>query len=88
MSVINYVMHGMKGVVIHMNALTLEIYGGYRIYLPETGLFVKPMTIEQCKYYLFSAKEKQTKVEEKTQIERKPTQTGANESKPSQLTLF
>ena len=59
MSVINFIMYGMKGVVIHMNALTLEIYGGYRIYLPETGLFVKPMTIDQCKYYLFSQKEKE-----------------------------
>ena len=28
MSVINFIMYGMKGVVIHMNALTLEIYGG------------------------------------------------------------
>ena len=91
MSVINYVMHGMKGVVIHMDALTLKIYGGYRVYLPETGLFVKPMTIEQCKYYLFSAKEKQTKVEEQTQTGengRNGAQTGANENKPSQLTLF
>jgi type I restriction enzyme M protein len=59
MSVINYVMHGMHGVVIHMDALTLEVYGGYRIYLPETGLFVKPMTINQCKHYLYQKKEKE-----------------------------
>lgn len=52
MSVINFIMYGMKGVVIHMNALTLEIYGGY------PGLFahvwivcLDQMTIDQCKYY-------------------------------------
>lgn len=59
MSVINFVMHGMRGVVIHMNTLTLQVFGGYRIYSTETGLFVKPMTIAQCKHYLFEAKQKQ-----------------------------
>lgn len=57
MSVINFVMFGMKGVIIHMNALSLEIYKGYRVYLPETGLGVMPLTKEQCKEYLFSQKE-------------------------------
>lgn len=82
MSVINFVMYGMKGVIIHMNALSLEVYKGYRIYSPETGLGVVPLTKEQCNEYLF---------------ESKPAQTEVNHSKPdevikvsgkTQLTLF
>ena len=57
MSVINFVMHGMKGVIIHMDTLRMKVYGGYRIYLPEIGLFAKPMTVAQCNYYLFEHRE-------------------------------
>ncbi len=56
MCVLNYVMYGMKGVVIHMNTLSMEIYGGYRIYLPEVGGKVVPLTAEQCKSYLHMPK--------------------------------
>lgn len=57
MSVLNYVMFGLKGVVIHMNTLTMEIYRGYRIYMPETGLMVQPLSKQQCTSYLISQKE-------------------------------
>lgn len=46
-------MFGMKGVVIHMNSLSLDIYGGYRVYLPETGLGIKPLSMAQCHQYVF-----------------------------------
>ncbi len=54
MSVLNFVMFGMKGVVIHMDTLANKIYGGYRIFLPETGLFVKPLTVNECAQYLYT----------------------------------
>jgi len=57
MSVLNYVMFGMKGVVIHMNTLSMEVYRGYRIYMPETGLLVSPLNKQQCISYLVSQKE-------------------------------
>lgn len=56
MSVLNYVLFGMKGVVIHMNTLSMEIYRGYRVYLPETGLMVQPLTKEQCRHLLLVEK--------------------------------
>ena len=57
MSVLNFVMFGMSGVVIYMNCLSLEIYGGWKIYLPETLLGVKPLSVEECKDFLFEKKE-------------------------------
>jgi type I restriction enzyme M protein len=55
MCIINMVLYGLRGVVIHMNTLSLEIYGGYRIYLPETGLGVMPLSLEQCQTYVNSS---------------------------------
>lgn len=52
MCALNFLMFGMAGVVIHMNTLSLEIYRGYRIWMPETGLGISPLTIEQCKQYV------------------------------------
>lgn len=59
MSVINMIMYGMKGYVIHCNTITMEIFGGWRIYLPETGLGVYPMTKEQCYSLLFETKKQE-----------------------------
>jgi hypothetical protein len=67
MSVLNFVMFGMKGVIINMNALTLEIYGGWRVYMPETLLGVQPLSVQNCMDYLFTKKETEIK-EEKTTI--------------------
>jgi type I restriction enzyme M protein len=52
MSVLNFLMFGMAGVVIHMNTLSMEIYRGFRCWMPETGLGISPLSIEQCKQYL------------------------------------
>ncbi|MBU3661199.1 MAG: hypothetical protein FGM14_15105 [Flavobacteriales bacterium] len=57
MSVINFVMYGMKGVVIHCNTLTMEIYKGWRIYMPETGWMVAPITASECAQFLTTQKE-------------------------------
>ena len=57
MSVINFFMFGMKGVVIHMNSLTMEFYGGYRVYLAETGLMIRYLNKEQCRHFMLSHKQ-------------------------------
>ena len=59
MSVLNFVMFGMSGVVIYMNCLSLEIYGGWRIHMPETLLGVQPLLVEECRQFLFTKKEKE-----------------------------
>ena len=57
MSVLNYIMFGMKGVVIHMNTISMEVYRGYRVYLLETGLGVRPMSKNECLQFLLADKE-------------------------------
>jgi hypothetical protein len=56
MSVINFLMFGMSGVVIHMNTITMTVYRGFRVMLPETGLFVYPLTEAQCMQYVAGEK--------------------------------
>jgi type I restriction enzyme M protein len=41
MSVINLLLHGMSGYSIHCNTLSMEVFGGYREFLPETGQGVR-----------------------------------------------
>lgn len=60
MSVLNFVMFGMKGIVIHMNTLTMEIFKGYRVYLADTMLGIRPLSINECKQFLFEQKETPT----------------------------
>jgi type I restriction enzyme M protein len=48
MTVLNYVMFGLKGYIIHMDSLRGKIWGGYRVYLPETGLCLTPLDAETC----------------------------------------
>lgn len=52
MCALNMFMHGMKGVVIHMDTLRLEVWGGYRVYLTETGLGIQPLTKHQAMSFL------------------------------------
>lgn len=56
MSVLNFVMFGMRGLIVHMNTISLEIYGGWRIYLPETCLGVQPLTADECRYFMLEQK--------------------------------
>jgi type I restriction-modification system DNA methylase subunit len=57
MSVLNFFMYGMKGIVIHMNTISMEIFGGYRIYLADTLMGIQPLTINDCYNYLTAPKE-------------------------------
>lgn len=85
MSVLNFIMYGMKGVVIHMNTLSLEIFGGYRIYLPETGLGIQPLTVNQCNPYVFGTKNEreQNHTDQQPIIIKSPQSTEGQ-----QLTIF
>jgi type I restriction-modification system DNA methylase subunit len=56
MTAINMAMYGLAGVSIHMNTLTMEIWGGYRVYLPETCLGISPMSKAECISYLLQPK--------------------------------
>lgn len=77
MSVLNFVMFGMKGIIIHMNCLSNDIYGGWRIWLPETGLGISPLSVEECKSLLFEQKKEPV-------IEIKQ----ASNEEPFQLSIF
>jgi type I restriction enzyme M protein len=65
MSVLNFVMFGMSGVVIHMDCLNLEVYSGWRVWLPETGLGVQPLSAVQCKQFM---RVQESMHEEKTEL--------------------
>jgi type I restriction-modification system DNA methylase subunit len=56
MSVINFVMFGMSGVIIHMDTISMNIYRGFRVFLPETGMFIYPLTANQCFQYVGEVK--------------------------------
>lgn len=85
MSVINYWLFGMKGVVIHQNTLSMDIYGGYRIYLAETCFGVMPLSVDQCKSFLFSSEpQKEIQIPVAELLQSVPAIPEAN----SQLTLF
>ncbi len=56
MSVLNFIMFGMKGVVIHMNTLTMEVFGGYRVYLADTMMGIKPLSINECFSFITTQK--------------------------------
>src|SRR5690606_18678915 len=63
MSVLNMYMHGMKGLVMHMDTLRMEIFGGYRIYLPDTCMGIRPLTKDETiAYYNQILEEKQGKI--------------------------
>lgn len=72
MCVINFVLYGMRGVVIHMNSLTNEVYGGYRIYSPDTGLGVVKLSQNECLQYVVKSKKTEQKktltIENKTNV--------------------
>lgn len=61
MSVLNFVMFGMKGVVIYMNTLSMQVYFGFRIYLPETGLGVLKLSEQECLSYITTKSDEEPK---------------------------
>lgn len=83
MCTINLVMYGMRGYVIHMNTISMEIFGGYRICLPETGLGVIPLSVEECRSVVTSPSEAVPKEPPAPHVMPPP-----NPVPPVQLSLF
>lgn len=103
MTVLNLVFNGMKGVVIHMDSLSMEVFGGYRVHLPETGMGIVKLTKEQAMSYVMTSKKDKTEdnvtgvtVTEVTEIKipAKPTKEQFEqlslfaESKPKKTVTF
>lgn len=59
MTVINFVLNGMSGTVIWADSLRMEVYGGYRVYLAETGLGVKRLPADVARQMLVTTKVKE-----------------------------
>lgn len=66
-SAINFLFHGMRGVLIHGDTLRLECWGGYRVYAPTTGLGIWKLRPDQCMSYLVSVK-KQSQPEPSSEL--------------------
>ncbi len=81
MCAINMTLYGMRGAVIHGNSLSLDIWGGYRVYLPDTGLGVVKLNAHEAKQHLVTSKPKQ----EKKHVHVLKQQS---EKTPEQLKLF
>jgi len=85
MSVLNLVFYGLSGVIIHMNTISMEIFKGYRVWLPETGLGVQPLSADECRRFLLTKKK-----EEVAEVIDQPVRT-VNKEIPAegiQQTLF
>jgi hypothetical protein len=54
-------MFGMKGVVIYMNTLSMQVYFGFRIYLPETGLGVLKLSEQERLSYITTKSDEEQK---------------------------
>lgn len=63
MAVINFVMYGLRGIIIHMDTLAMKIFNGYRIHLTETGLGVLKLSADECYNYLLTTNTVEEKVE-------------------------
>jgi type I restriction enzyme M protein len=89
MCVLNMFLYGLKGAVIHMNSLSMDVYSGYRIYLPDTRLGIRPLNKNQCMQYLLQPKGEEPEQAPET-IKTEPIKI-IQEFKPEkaqQLTLF
>ena len=49
---INFFFHGMRGVLICGNSLSLEARFGYRVWLPEMGMGIEHLDAANCQKYL------------------------------------
>lgn len=53
-----------------MNTLSMEIFSGYCVYLPETGMGIVPMSKEQCFSFMMSNKDGEKEVPAQTDISK------------------
>lgn len=86
MCTLNFFLYGLKGAVIHMDSLKMDIWGGYRVFLTETGLGIRPLNSNECRGFILS-----NPVEETAKVQNpiiKPSFQILKAEKVSQLTLF
>lgn len=57
MCALNFFLYGLKGAVIHMDSLKMDAWGGYRIFMPETGLGIQSLTKDECLQFIVSPPE-------------------------------
>lgn len=62
-SALNFYFHGIRGGLIHANTLSMEVYGGYRVWAPETGIGIEHISKAQAQRYLYRPKLIETKEE-------------------------
>ena len=97
MCAVNMFFHGLSGYSIHMNTLSMKAFGGYRIYLGQTGLGIRQVSVNYICSVLSSPKEetvdinpgitKLNKPEPATQTNTAPPNTTPM-PKGSQMDLF
>jgi type I restriction enzyme M protein len=56
MTALNMAIYGMNGLVVHMDSIAYEVFGGYRIYPPNTEMGIQLLSKEECDGYLFEVK--------------------------------
>lgn len=87
MCTLNFCLYGLKGAIIHMDSLKMEIWGGYRVFMPETCLGIKPLSKEECLRFI-----SQPRNEEKPEPEPlpifSPTIQVLKPEKAFQMSLF
>ena len=86
MCTLNMFLYGLKGAVIHMNSITMEVWGGYRVYLGDTGLGIRPLSIQEC-FSFITYNKKSNEVEQLPIIAPEPIFSKSKQS-TLQLTLF
>lgn len=57
MAVLNIYMHGMKGLVMHMDTLRMQCYGGFRVFLPDTLMGIQPLSSAEAMHMYFKISE-------------------------------
>lgn len=91
MSLINFVMYGMKGLVVHKDTIQNKAYSAYRVYAPETGLFISPLCSQGYNSF-FEFLNHDNEAPEQPSVTQnsviKECLTTETNSKPIQLTLF
>jgi hypothetical protein len=75
MCTLNFFLYGLKGAIIHTNSLTMEIWGGYRVYLTDTGLGIRLLDKYECLSFLVHPKSEEPEQEPKQDRHPEPVKT-------------
>jgi type I restriction enzyme M protein len=87
MCTLNFCLYGLKGTIIHMDSLRMEIWGGYRVFMPETYLGIKPLNKDECLQFVAQPRNEAETVPEPLPV-FKPTIQILKPEKAFQMSLF